>query len=386
MRLIGAPTPYPENTMPESHPRERCARPWIFLTLSGLLGLLAASAGAQDPAHGAPPPVTASRSAPAPSWGKPLPYPVVIADRRNNRLIEVAPDKRIIWQFGSPNLKIYHDNDDVYFSPDGHLLAISEEDNQDIHLIDYDRRELIWSYGVPDVAGSDPGYMNYPDDTHVMADGTILVADIRNCRVLFIDRDSAKIKTQWGGPSRKDGNWSKDPNCRHDPPQHLGLPNGVVELDGGDVLLTEITGAWITRLTRAGQVVWSMQAGGLQYPAAAMPARGEQVIVADFAKPGRVNVFDPKLRKVTWDYHPESGEGMLDHPSLAMELPNGDVILNDDHRHRVIVIDRQTKQIIWQYGITDHKGSGPGELNNPDGIDIDLYRDWRAVAAPASKP
>jgi hypothetical protein len=53
----------------------------------------------------------------------------MIADRRNNRLIEVAPDKRIIWQFDSPNLKIYHDNDDVYFSPDGHRLAISEEAN-----------------------------------------------------------------------------------------------------------------------------------------------------------------------------------------------------------------------------------------------------------------
>ncbi len=39
------------------------------------------------------PPVTGNRKSPVPSWGKPLPYPVVIADRRNNRLIEIAPDK-----------------------------------------------------------------------------------------------------------------------------------------------------------------------------------------------------------------------------------------------------------------------------------------------------
>ena len=37
------------------------------------------------------PPATGTRDAPAPSWGKPLPYPIVIADRRNNRLLEVAP-------------------------------------------------------------------------------------------------------------------------------------------------------------------------------------------------------------------------------------------------------------------------------------------------------
>jgi hypothetical protein len=366
----------------------RSARGRRFARLAAMACLAAApiasspSAWAQGAPAAAPPPITGSHANPVPSWGKPLPYPVVIADRRNNRLIEVAPDKRILWQFGSPNLKIYHDNDDVYFSPDGRLLAISEEDNQDIHLIDYEKGELVWSYGVPDVPGSDPGYMNFPDDTHVMSDGTILVADIRNCRVLFIDRDSAQIKTQWGSPTGKGVPWSKDPNCRHDPPKYLGLPNGVVELEGGDILVTEITGAWITRLTRQGQVVWSMKAFGMRYPSDAMPTRDGQVIVADYSKPGRVIVFDPRARKVTWDYHPKSGEAMLDHPSLAMELPNGDVILNDDYRHRVIVIDRETQKITWQYGVTDHKGSGPGELNNPDGIDIDVFRDWRKAVVP----
>lgn len=53
------------------------------------------------------PPVTGSRSKRVQSWGKPLPYPIVIADRRNNRLIEIAPDKSIVWEFPSPNLKVF---------------------------------------------------------------------------------------------------------------------------------------------------------------------------------------------------------------------------------------------------------------------------------------
>ncbi len=350
---------------------------WVWmLARAACLALLATGAWAEPP-PAAPPTVTASPKAPPPSWGKPLPYPVVIADRRNNRLLEVAPDKRILWRFESPDLKIYHDNDDVFFSPDGRLLAISEEDNQDIHLIDYERRQLVWSYGVADVPGNGPGQLNFPDDTHVLLDGTILVSDIRNCRVLFLDRATSAIKTQWGGLSRKDRNWSKDPNCRHDPPHRLGLPNGAVELEGGDILVTEITGAWISRITRDGRVVWAMTAFGLHYPSDAMPTHDGQVIVADYSNPGRVIIFDPARRKVTWDYHVKQGEGMLNHPSLAMELPGGDVILNDDYRHRVIVIDRQTQKIVWQYGVTDHPGSGPGQLNNPDGIDIDLFRDWR---------
>ncbi len=356
--------------LPYLRPRAR------VLLAAGLCLLGGAAPGADAPP---PPPISASPAAPPPSWGKPLPYPVVIADRRNNRLIEVAPDKRIVWEFDSPALKVYHDNDDVFFSPDGRLLAISEEDNQDIHLIDYERRELIWSYGVPDVHGTEPGYLNFPDDTHVLQDGTILVTDIRNCRILFIDRATSAITAQWGAPGRKDGNWHRDANCRHDPPRRLGLPNGAVELDGGDILVTEITGTWISRLTRAGSLVWAMPAFGLHYPSDAMPTHDGQVIVADYSKPGRVIVFDPRTRAVTWDYFPKGGEAMLDHPSLAQELPNGDVILNDDYRHRVIVIDRQTKKIIWQYGRTDHPGRGPGELNNPDGIDLDLFRDWRSA-------
>jgi hypothetical protein len=364
-------------------PVRKGLHPWA---LASLLAVFAAAAAAADPVP-ATPPITASPKAPPPSWGKPLAYPIVIADRRNNRLIEVTPDKRIVWHFDSPDLKTYHDNDDVFFSPDGRLLAISEEDNQDIHLIDYERRELVWSYGIADVAGNGPGYLNYPDDTHVLSDGTILVSDIRNCRVLFLDRATSAIKTQWGGLSRKDANWHSDPNCRHDPPRLLGLPNGAVELEGGDILVTEITGAWISRLTRDGRVIWAMPAFGLRYPSDAMPTHDGQVIVADYSKPGRVIVFDPARRKVTWDYFARDGEAMLNHPSLAMELPGGDVVLNDDYRHRVIVIDRQSKRIIWQYGITDRPGKGAGQLNNPDGIDIDLYRNWRSWdAAQGAQP
>jgi DNA-binding beta-propeller fold protein YncE len=126
-----------------------------------------------------------------------------------------------------------------------------------------------------------------------------------------------------------------------------------------------------------------VQAPRIRYPSDAFPTvDGRQVIVADFSRPGRVVIFDPATRKVTWEYFVKDGEGMLDHPSLARELPDtGDIIVADDLRHRVVVIDRQTRRIIWQYGVTDQKGHGPGYLFYPDGFDLDLFRDWRGVAA-----
>jgi outer membrane protein assembly factor BamB len=318
------------------------------------------------------PPLTGSRTSPVPSWGKPLPYPIVIADRRNNRLIEVTPDKRVVWEFASPDLKVYRGNEDVNFSADGKLLAVSEEDNYDVHIVDYEQRVITWTYGVPDTRGSKPGLLNYPDDAHLLADGKFLTADIRNCRVLIIDPKDSTIATQWGRPGQ----------CRHDPPQRLAYPNGATPMDNGDILVSEITDAWISRITRDGKVSWSVRAPHVRYPSDAFPTvDGKQVIVADFSKPGRVVIFDPATGKPTWEYFHTAGEKMLDHPSLARELPDtGDVIVVDDLRDRVIVIDRKTKEIIWQYGMTGVKGHAPGYLNYPDGLDLDVFRDWKRPA------
>ncbi|HET7524587.1 MAG TPA: PQQ-binding-like beta-propeller repeat protein [Burkholderiaceae bacterium] len=320
------------------------------------------------------PPVSGDRRRPVPSWGKPLPYPIVIADRRNNRLIEVAPDKRIVWEFASPDLKVYRGNEDVNFSPDGKRLAVSEEDNYDVHIVDYEQRALVWTYGVPDTRGAKGNLLNYPDDAHLLEDGKFLTADIRNCRVLIVDPLDSTIATQWGQPGQ----------CRHDPPRYLAYPNGATPMDNGDILVSEIGGSWISRITREGQVRWSVRAPKVRYPSDAFPTvDGKQVIVADFSKPGRVVIFDPATGKTTWEYAVAAGDDMLDHPSLARELPDtGDIIVADDLRERVVVIDRQTKAIIWQYGVTDTKGHAPGYLNYPDGFDLDVYRDWKAALSP----
>ena len=318
------------------------------------------------------PALTGSRANPVPSWGKPLPYPIVIADRRNNRLIEVTPDKRIVWEFPSPNLKVYRGNEDVNFSADGRLLAVSEEDNYDVHIVDYEQRAITWTYGVPDTRGSKLGLLNYPDDAHLLADGKFLTADIRNCRVLIIDPKDSSIATQWGQPGQ----------CTHKPPHQLAHPNGATPMDNGDILVSEITEAWISRITREGKLLWSVRAPHVRYPSDAFPTvDGKQVIVADFSKPGRVVIFDPATGKPTWEYFHTDGEKMLDHPSLARELPDtGDVIVVDDLRDRVIVIDRKTKEIIWQYGMTGVKGHALGYLNYPDGLDLDVFRDWKRPA------
>ena len=317
------------------------------------------------------PPVTGSRQKPVASWGKPLPYPIIIADRRNNRLIEIAPDKSIVWEFPSPSLAVYRGNEDVNFSADGNSLAVSEEDNFDIHIVDYNQRALTWTWGTPDTRGSGKNLLNYPDDSHLLADGKFITADIRNCRILIIDPKTDEVVTQWGTTGQ----------CKHNPPHQLAHANGATPMENGDILVTEITDSWVSRITREGKVLWSVKAPNVRYPSDAFPTvDGKQIIVADFWKPGRVVIFDPVTRKVSWEYFYKDGEKALDHSSIARELPDtGDILIVDDLNDRVIVVDRKTKEIIWQYGEKNKKGYKPGFLNYPDGVDIDLYHDWKTA-------
>ena len=85
--------------------------------------------------------------------------------------------------------------------------------------------------------------------------------------------------------------------------------------------------------------------------------------------------------RVLWKYGPAAGAGELDHPSLATRIAPGLIAVNDDYRHRVVLISIRTKHIVWQYGHTDRPGRAPGYLNTPDGLDVLKTADAQRVPA-----
>ena len=47
-----------------------------------------------------------------------------------------------------------------------------------------------------------------------------------------------------------------------------------------------------------------------------------------------------------------------------------EIAATDDWHHRVVVIDRRTKRIVWQYGHNGTAGCWPGYLSKPDGLQL----------------
>jgi hypothetical protein len=154
----------------------------------------------------------------------------------------------------------------------------------------------------------------------------------------------------------------------HDPPRSVGYPNGDTPLADGNLLVSEINGSWITEYTPSGVLVWTLHLP-IAYPSDPQQLGPDLYLVSDYARPGGILEFTREGR-IVWTYRPTSGDGMLDHPSLAERLPNGLIAVNDDYRHRVAFIDPATDTIVWQYGRTDQPGTGPDQLNTPDGFDL----------------
>ena len=241
--------------------------------------------------------------------------------------------------------------------PTARSIVANEEERQVIVRIDVATRRVVWEYGRYRVAGSARGELHTPDDAYPLADGHIVVADIGNCRVIEIDQ-AKRITRQWG----------RTGVCADHAPRSYGSPNGDTPLPDGGLLITEIKGSRVVRLDRAGQVVFDIHVP-TSYPSDAHLDAAGNILVVDYASPGAIVRLD-RHGRVLWRYAPRKGAGRLDHPSLAIDLGNGLVAVNDDFRHRVVVIDPKTNRIVWQYGHTDRHGRSNGYLFTPDGIDL----------------
>ena len=292
---------------------------------------------------------------------------LLVADRGNDRLLLMDPSMSVKWTYPnatSPGDPLgFYFPDDAFFAEHGSIIISNQEQNETILEIAYPSGNIVWSYGHPKVPGTSTGYLYEPDDAYLLRNGQISVADANNCRVLVLNSDHT-VASQIGTNGR----------CVHNPPSSMGSPNGDTPLWDGNLLVSEINGSWVSEYTPAGRLVWTVQLP-IAYPSdpqqlgASATLNTDRYLVADYAAPGKVLQFNREGQVLT-TYEALSGPGMLNHPSLAEELPNGIYLINDDYNDRMVAIDPGTGALVWQYGLTGRTGTGAGQLNTPDGFDL----------------
>jgi outer membrane protein assembly factor BamB len=313
------------------------------------------SANVQAPPHAGPSRLPgASFALAALPPGVPFTGKLLIADRGNGRIIEINASGAVDWMFPRPGQKLpvrFGAPDDAFYTADGKTIIANAEGRQTVTAIDRATGTILWQVGTYNVRSSAVGYFNEPDDAVPLADGTIWVADIRNCRLVHLSAAGAWLGTL--------GNRA----CRHDPPKSFAEPNGAFATPTGSLIVTEIGGSRVTSLIPGGAVAWSVRAP-VRYPSDAMEMPGGSVLLTDYSLPGAV-VRLSSTGKTLWYYRP-SGRAELNHTSIAIPLASNRVAICDDFDSRIVVVDPTTNQVIWTF-----TGSGTSRLFYPDGIDYE---------------
>ncbi len=286
--------------------------------------------------------------------GVPFTGRLLIADRGNDRIIEITASGDVNWVFPRAGQRLtvpFGAPDDAFYTADGAAIIANSESHQTVTAIDRATGTILWQVGKYNVRSSAVGYFNEPDDAVPQPDGTVWVADIRNCRLVHLSAAGA-----WLGSL---GNHV----CRHDPPLSYADPNGAFPTPLRSLIVTEIGGSWVTSMVPGGSVAWSVRAP-VGYPSDAMQMPDGSVLLTGYSIPGAV-VRLSSTGKTLWRYQP-SGSAELDHTSIAIPLASNRIAICDDFHSRIVVVDPATDQVIWTF-----KGSGFSRLLYPDGIDYE---------------
>ncbi|MHB1568458.1 MAG: outer membrane protein assembly factor BamB family protein [Solirubrobacteraceae bacterium] len=286
---------------------------------------------------------------------------LLVADRANNRLLLFNSSMNLLWHFPSstspPDRYGFFFPDDAFFVNHGTGILTNQEENETIQEIGFPSGKVLWEYGHPKTIGTATGFLHEPDDAYLLPNGQISVADADNCRVLVLNPNHT-VAHQIGTTGV----------CSHNPPTSMGSPNGDTPLADGNLLVSEITGSWVSEYTYTGHLVWTVHLP-ISYPSDPQQLGPDLYLIADYATPGQILEFN-RAGRILYRYDVTSGPGALNQPSLVERLPSGVFMANDDYNDRVVAIDPATKSIVWQYGVTGHSGRAPGMLNTPDGFDL----------------
>jgi len=325
-----------------------------------------------------PPPASDTTTSTPHATGGTKPTPktvgnILIADRLNNRVIELSKDGKIVWSFGtggaSPGPDAIVGPTDAERIPGAQTLICAagvsagttgypENGVVDSRVVIVDSAgRITWQYGKLGVVGSGSSQLNMPAQaTYLHAGGTILITDRGNDRVILVNR-AKQILWQYG----KTG-------VRGHGANRLNRPSSAILLKSGNLMITDTGNNRVIEVTSRKKVVWSYGSRKatrtLHSPMFASRPDDGNTLISDSLNNRIVEVS--KGRRVVWNYATDSRAGSvkLPAPTHAVRLKDGGTLISDQFNDQVIVVSKE-KKVVWSYGSIGVAGHAAGQLNAP---------------------
>jgi hypothetical protein len=311
---------------------------------------------------------------------------ILISDQFNNRIIEVDPKTHgVVWRFGDgssvagPN-SVVAPNDAQRVGPFTLIAGTGApagteptcqnacNDNR-VMLVALDHR-IVWQYGQAGVTGSGPNQLNTPVQNTWLPYGDILITDQGNERVIEVTLDK-KIVWQYGqtGVSGSGAN-------------QLNNPNSAELLANGDILIADESNNRVIEVTRDKKIVWgygSPSSDALNGAAFASRLPDGHTLITDSGN-NRILEVD-HAGTVIWSYQTNARPGSVSapNPTRAVRLCNGNTLISDQFNHQVIEVNHDGK-VVFEQGKIAVSGDGFDMLNGP--YDAKVNGDYTGLTPP----
>jgi len=311
---------------------------------------------------------------------------LLISDQYNNRVLEVNPNNhKVVWHFGNGSSvagphSVVGVNDAQRIGPftlvAGTGVPAGAEptcpngcaDNR-VMIVAPDG-QIIWQYGHAGITGAGPDQLNTPVQNTWLPDGHILVSDQGNQRVIEITLDK-KIVWQYG-----------QTGVAGDGANQLNSPNSAELLKNGHILIADEANNRVIEVTRGLKIVWSYGCSTCtQLNGAAFASRlsnGDTVITD--SNNNRILEVDGG-GNVVWSYSTNDRPGSVSSPlpTRAVRLRNGNTLISDQYNMQVIEVN-PAKKIVFTQGSIGLAGNTFNLLNGP--YDAKVIGDYTGLTPP----
>jgi hypothetical protein len=265
-------------------------------------------------------------------------------DFNNNRVLGMTPDGKIVWQQNMnaapiPQESWYHIGgiENVSVASNGNLIAV-HGDGMMVQEIDRNTHNLVWQYGKAGIQTYRGGTLDEPDKSFKINDHEVLINDGNDREVIVVDQKTNQVVWQYG-EYHKMGS----------APGLLRGNTSVRPLNGGkEFLITDTLEKKIMIVDRASKnIVWAWQKPDAEWLQNVFATKEETFVLEDRIKG---EVFEVNREgKILWTLDKLSDENRLTYPTDTAKLENGNVLIAEAGKSRIVEAVPATGQIVRQY-------------------------------------
>lgn len=335
----------------------------------------------------------------------------LITDTDNHRVIEVNQDEEIIWQFGNPENKLgsgygSHSNQlnaptMAFRLPNGNTL-ISDSENRRVIEVNPEK-EIVWIFDTGIEKASGGAFSFIPNRLIRMGNGNTVVFSplyvievTRLLRPLYLYQygtlqkspDYEKLRSESGKIvelSSKPSNERINEMARQAAHSYVTTKANLLDME---LPLIDKQENRVYIINRQKQIIWRFGESHPRSPefierpqyVQVSEREDSEVLLTDTDRHRVIRIYRP-TKEILWQYG-EAGvmgsrPGLLGHPRSAVPTPAGHILITDQYSGRVLEVN-ELKQIIWSFGGWD---SGINPLNAPyyaevTSDDTVLITDW----------